>query len=99
VADQVDEAKKRSLARVDPPPSVPPDLRRRLVRASEDASIEAFRLGIGISAALVALGGLMGLAIRNPRREVKCRECAGGQLAGAPHDTARAADAAAPAAA
>ena len=88
VAKEVDEAKDRSLARVDPPPNVPPDLRRRLVRASEDASIEAFRLGIGISAILVALGGLMGLAIENPRREVKCRECAGGQLAGAPRDTA-----------
>ena len=95
LARAVDEAKERSLARIEPPPSVAPELRRRLARASEDASIEAFRLGIGISAVLVALGGLMGLAIRNPRREVSCRECAGGQLAGAPHDTARAAGAAA----
>ena len=94
VAAAVEHAKERSLARIEPAGDVPPRLRERLVLASEDAAIEAFRLGIGISAALVALGGLMGLGIRNPRREVKSRECAGGQLVGTPHDTARAADSA-----
>jgi len=39
---------------------------------------------------LVALGGLLGLAwIRNPRRAVRCEDCAGGQLAGQPLDAAR----------
>jgi len=47
---------------------------------------------MGISAGLVALGGLLGLGIRNPRREVECSECAGGQLVGVPQDTARAED-------
>ena len=99
VASTVERAKERSLARVEPPREVPADLRPGIVQASEDAAVEAFRLGIGISAALVALGGLMGLAIRNPQREVQCRECPGGQLVGTPHDTARAADATVPASA
>ncbi|MCA1706372.1 MAG: MFS transporter, partial [Actinobacteria bacterium] len=99
VARTVEEAKERSLARVAPPSQLPRDSRERLVRASENASVEAFHLGIGISAVLVALGGLLGLGIRNPDREVKCSECAGGQLVGSPQDVARAADGAAPAAA
>jgi hypothetical protein len=45
---------------------------------------------MGISAGLVALGGILGLAfVRNPRRDVDCAGCAGGQLAGAPVDAAR----------
>jgi EmrB/QacA subfamily drug resistance transporter len=55
------------------------------------ASVHAFRVGIGISTSLVALGGLLGLAgIRNPRREVRCADCAGGQLAGQPLDAGHA---------
>ena len=54
------------------------------------ASDHAFHVGIGISAALVALGGVLGLAgIRNPRRDVRCEDCAGGQLAGQPLDSVR----------
>ena len=46
--------------------------------------------GWAISAALVALGGVVGLVfVRNPRRDVACAGCAGGQLAGAPEDAAR----------
>jgi hypothetical protein len=57
-------------------------------RAVQSASVHAFHVGIGISAALVAFGGLLGLAgIRNPRRIVSCEDCAGGQLAGQPIDT------------
>jgi len=38
----------------------------------------------------VALGGVLGLAgIRNPRRVVRCEDCAGGQLAGQPLDAAQ----------
>jgi hypothetical protein len=52
--------------------------------------VHAFHVGLGISAGLVALGGVLGLAgIRNQRRAVRCEDCAGGQLAGQPLDTAR----------
>jgi ABC-type thiamin/hydroxymethylpyrimidine transport system permease subunit len=58
--------------------------------ATEAASVSAFHTGMAISAALVGLGGILGLAfVRNPRRSVPCAECAGGQLAGAPEDAAR----------
>ena len=46
-----------------------------------DASVYAFRVGLGIGAGLVVLGGLVSLlGIRNPRREVPCAECPGGAL-------------------
>jgi hypothetical protein len=58
--------------------------------AVQSASVNAFHVGMGISATLVALGGLLGLAgIRNPRRIVRCEDCAGGQLAGQPLDAAQ----------
>lgn len=61
-----------------------------LARATEDAAVEAFHAGMLISAALVAAGGILGLAfVRNPRRSVPCAECPGGQLAGAPQEVAR----------
>jgi hypothetical protein len=54
---------------------------------SVDASVHAFHVGIGVCAALVALGGVLGLVgIRNPRREVRCEDCAeGAQSVQAPH--------------
>jgi EmrB/QacA subfamily drug resistance transporter len=78
-------ARGQTLARVNP---------RRAGRAVTDAvrsaSVHAFHIGMGISATLVALGGVLGLAgIRNPRRIVRCEDCAGGQLAGQPVDAAR----------
>jgi EmrB/QacA subfamily drug resistance transporter len=46
-----------------------------------DASVYAFRVGLGIGAGLVMLGGIVSLlGIRNPRREVPCAECPGGAL-------------------
>jgi EmrB/QacA subfamily drug resistance transporter len=63
----VQKARRATLARV---PGVP---------AVEQASVEAFHLGAGVSAAMVALGGVLGLVgIRNPRRDVKCADCAEG---------------------
>jgi EmrB/QacA subfamily drug resistance transporter len=81
----VSEARSQTLARVDPATAG-----ERVSLAVQTASVHAFHVGLGISAVLVGLGGLLGLAgIRNPRRTVKGEDCAGGQLAGQPLDTAR----------
>jgi EmrB/QacA subfamily drug resistance transporter len=64
--------------------------RRQLEDAFADASVSAFRLGIGITAALVMLGGLVSaLWIRNPRRKISAAECPGGALCGASEELAR----------
>ena len=62
-----------------------PSVSDRVAEATDEASVSAFRFGMGIAAVLVAGGGLLGLiGLRNPRREVKCADCPGGALAGAP---------------
>ena len=66
----VAEARLQTLARV---PGVP---------AVEQASVEAFHFGVGVAATMVALGGVLGLVgIRNPRRDVRCADCAEGAQA------------------
>jgi EmrB/QacA subfamily drug resistance transporter len=84
----VTEAKQLTLGR----PSVaglPPHEAMAITAASGQSSLEAFRIGIGVSSALVVLGGLIGAAgIQNPRRVVRAQQCTGGQLAGAPLDAA-----------
>jgi hypothetical protein len=86
----IKDAEKQPLARVSVP-NAPPRVRARIEQVSEDASVDAFRLAIGIATVLVALGGLLGLAgIVNPRREVKACDCPGGQLVGATAEAARA---------
>ena len=73
-------ARQQTLARVDVARTG-----AMVAHAVQDASVHAFHVGIGISAVLVALGGLIGLVgIVNPRRVVRSAECAGGQLAGQP---------------
>jgi EmrB/QacA subfamily drug resistance transporter len=64
---------------------------REVVRSAElDASVHAFRLGMGIGAGLAVLGGVVALiGIENPRRRVSCADCPGGALGGASADTAR----------
>jgi len=84
----VAEAKRLTLGR----PSVagvPPRQAVAITAGSNTASVDAFRLGIGVAGGLVIIGGLIGAAgIRNPRRVVRAERCAGGQLAGAPLDAA-----------
>ena len=84
----VAEAKQLTLGR----PSVaglPPHEAAAITVASGQSSLEAFRVGIGVAGGLVIIGGLIGAAgIRNPRRIVQAKQCAGGQLAGAPLDAA-----------
>ena len=69
---------------------MPEDVQTSIREGAEDASVGAFRVGVGISTALVALGGILGLVgIRNPRRRVSAADCPGGQLAGHPHEGTR----------
>jgi hypothetical protein len=54
------------------------------------ASVSAFRVGIGISGALVIFGGVVSAAgIRNPRRKVLAADCPGGAICGASEELAR----------
>jgi EmrB/QacA subfamily drug resistance transporter len=84
----VAQAKRLTLGR----PSVagvPPREAAAITVASNQSSLEAFRLGIGVAGTLVIIGGMVGVAgIRKPRRVVRAEQCAGGQLAGAPLDAA-----------
>jgi EmrB/QacA subfamily drug resistance transporter len=60
---------------------------RVVAGAVERASVKAFHTGMGIAAALVGLGGLLGLAgIVDPRRRVAAEGCGGGQIVGVPED-------------
>ncbi len=78
------QARGQALARVEPASAGV-----TVTDAVRSASVHAFHVAMGISASLVALGGLIGLAgIRNPRRLVRCEDCAGGQFAGQPLDAA-----------
>jgi EmrB/QacA subfamily drug resistance transporter len=89
VARELRRVQREPLARVAPRGLAPAE-RSAVASAAEDASVSAFHVALGVSAGLVALGGVLGLAgIRNPRRQVPCSECPGGQFAGAPAEAAR----------
>jgi hypothetical protein len=61
---------------------IPPGDRLVVHATLVDASVYAFRVGMGISAALAILGGIVALVgIVNPRRDVHCADCPGGALA------------------
>ena len=83
------QAQTQTLAKV-VPRGLPAAEQKTIAQATEDASVAAFHLGLGIAAVLVAGGGVLGLVgITNPKRYVCAAECAGGQLAGAPTEAAR----------
>jgi EmrB/QacA subfamily drug resistance transporter len=89
VAAALEAAKEQPLSAVEVQ-GVPEDVQASVREAAEDASVGAFRVGVGISTVLVALGGILGLVgIRNPRRRVAAADCPGGQLAGHPHEGTR----------
>src|ERR687895_365865 len=89
VAAAVEAAKDQPLAAVEVQ-GVPEVVRASVRDAAEDASVGAFRVGVGIATALVALGGVLGLVgIQNPRRRVSAADCPGGQLAGHPREATR----------
>jgi EmrB/QacA subfamily drug resistance transporter len=69
---------------------LPPGEAAQVAAAVQGASVSAFHTGMIISATLVGLGGLLGIAlVRTPRREVRCEDCAGGQLVAVPLEAAR----------
>jgi hypothetical protein len=89
VAAAVEAAKDQPLATVEVQ-GVPEDVQASVRESAEDASVGAFRVGVGIATVLVALGGILGLVgIRNPRRQVSAADCPGGQLAGHPQEATR----------
>ena len=89
VTAAVERAKTQPLAAVEVQ-EVPEDVQASVREAGQDASVGAFRVGMAISAALVAFGGMLGLlGIRNPRRRVNAADCPGGQLVGHPRDGTR----------
>jgi MFS family permease len=87
--EAVDDAKARPLtteAAQDAPPPEQPALRDTF----EDASVSAFRVGMGVTGGLMIVGGLISAAgIRNPRRKVAAAECPGGAICGASEDVGR----------
>jgi EmrB/QacA subfamily drug resistance transporter len=78
----VREAKRLPLGQPDVH-GVPAAQAHAISLAAQQASLHSFHLGMMIAAALVALGGVVGVAgIRNPQVDVNASECAGGQLVG-----------------
>lgn len=68
---------------------LPTDEARALEATAREAGVSGFRLGMGVSGALLIAGGLVGAAgIRNPRRVVLAADCGGGQWVGQPGDAA-----------
>jgi hypothetical protein len=82
-------AAKRQPLGVPTARGVPPGEAVVLRHDAAEASRSAFRFGLGIAAALVATGGVLGaLGIENPRRRVRAEDCPGGQFAGVARDAA-----------
>jgi EmrB/QacA subfamily drug resistance transporter len=80
----VEEAKDRPLA-VATAADAPPAEAQALEAASRDASVDAFHLGMGISAVIAIAGGLVAaVGIENPRRRTHAEQCPGGAICGAP---------------
>jgi EmrB/QacA subfamily drug resistance transporter len=84
VATALAQARSEPLGR--PPTAGLDPARAQVVRAEvRSASVSGFHLGVGIGAALVALGGLLGaVGLRNPSCHQHAEGCPGGQLAGVP---------------
>jgi EmrB/QacA subfamily drug resistance transporter len=81
VGKRLDSAARAAVADAETRPlsggdSVQPSARPVVGPAVDDASVSAFRAGMGLSGGLVIVGGLISLVgIRNPRREQPLPEC------------------------
>jgi EmrB/QacA subfamily drug resistance transporter len=82
-------AKDRPLSG-QPEKTLPPAEQAELSVAIDAASVDSFRVGMGVGGGLVMLGGVISLVgIVNPRRRVRASDCAGGALTGASEDLGR----------
>jgi MFS family permease len=91
----VTAAKDRPLA-IARAEGAPPAERATLEAASRGASVDAFRLGLGVMALLTIAGGVIAaVGIENPRRRVAAEGCPGGANIGAPEAVGREAEQAA----
>lgn len=85
-------ARARELRLTDAAPGTPAAERATVDAALTDASVDAYRVGIGIAGGLALLGGVIALiGIQDPRRregEVPCESCPGGALVGASSEAA-----------
>ena len=80
----LEDAKDRPLA-VSSPGTVPPPEREALESVTRDASVDAFHLGMGISAIIAITGGLIAaVGIENPRRRLNAEGAPAGAICGAP---------------
>jgi hypothetical protein len=85
----VAQAKSRPIA-VDSAKQVRGPERAIVSRASQDASVDAFRAGALAAGLLAILGGLVSaFGIENPRRRVAAEECPGGAMVGASRELGR----------
>jgi EmrB/QacA subfamily drug resistance transporter len=83
------ESSLGSAAHYRPFVPAPASASARVKSALDDASVDAFRLAMLVTAGLVALGGaLSAVGIENPRRSVPCANCPGGAAVGASRDPA-----------
>jgi EmrB/QacA subfamily drug resistance transporter len=83
-------ASDRTRALVTSVKGVPVAERTEVHAALVNASVYAFRIGLGIGAGLVVLGGVVALiGVENPRRKVPCADCPGGALVGSNIDVVR----------
>jgi EmrB/QacA subfamily drug resistance transporter len=84
----LEQAKRLPLGRPDVH-GLPAAQAHALARAAEEASLHSFHLGMVIAAALVAVGGVVGVVgIRNPSKVVHAASCPAGQLIGASSELA-----------
>ncbi len=90
-------ASDRTRALVISTNGVPAPEKPEVHAALVDASVYAFRIGVGIGAGLAVVGGVVALVgIVNPRRKVPCADCPGGALQGASADVGRTSEAPVP---
>jgi hypothetical protein len=87
--EAVGAAKERPLSGR-PETPLPPREQAPVMAAIDTASVDSFRVGMGVAGGLVILGGVVSLVgIVNPKRRVFASDCPGGAVLGASEDLGR----------